>query len=48
MEGLGQLKSSMTSLGIETATFWLVAQRLNYDAACPDRVAVNPMNFLSP
>jgi hypothetical protein len=25
MEGLGQLKNPVTSLGIEPATFWLVA-----------------------
>jgi hypothetical protein len=29
LEGLGQLKNQESSLGIETATFWLVAERLN-------------------
>jgi hypothetical protein len=29
LEGLGQLKNPMTSLGIEPATFWLVAHCLN-------------------
>jgi hypothetical protein len=29
LEGLGQLKNPMTSLGIEPATFRLVAQFLN-------------------
>jgi hypothetical protein len=36
LEGLGQLKHPMTSLGIEPMTFQLVAQCLNQLHYCPN------------
>jgi hypothetical protein len=40
LEGLGQLKNPIASSGIGPATFRLVAQGLNYAAACPQIIPV--------
>jgi riboflavin transporter FmnP len=40
LEGLGKLKNTITSLGIKSVTFRLVAMCLNYVTMCPLHVHV--------
>jgi hypothetical protein len=45
LEGLGQLKNTMTSSDIEPAIFWLVTST-NYATACPQYVEYTPVKSI--